>query len=107
MNDFIPTSDWSSCLSNGDVATLSCIPIVLQNIINFLVLFAGIACVFIIIFAGFKFVTSEGDPEKVALARKTAMYGIGGFLLVLASFVLVTMISKFTGVTQIAPKNIP
>jgi hypothetical protein len=100
----VPTSSWNSCLSNGDVATLRCIPIVAQNVINFLIIFAGVVCVFIIIFAGFKFVTSEGDPEKVANARKTALYGIGGFILVVSSFLIMNLIASFTGVTQFSPK---
>ena len=99
----ITMSPWESCLSNGDVATLACIPLVLQNIINFMIIFAGIICVFLIIFAGFKFVTSEGDPEKIATARKTLFYAIGGFLLVLLSFVILTALSEFTGVTRLAP----
>jgi len=100
----IPTADWTSCLSGTDVATLSCIPIVLQNIINFLVIFSAVVCVFILIFAGFKFTTSEGDPEKIANARKTALYGLGGFVIVLASFFLLNLISKFTGVSQLGPQ---
>jgi len=96
-------SDWSSCLDNGDVATLRCIPIVLQNIINSLVMIAGIACIFIIIYAGIKFVTSEGDPEKVAAARKTVLYGVGGFILVLGSFLVLNLLATFTGVDQLTP----
>lgn len=100
----IAMSDWKECLSNGDVATLACIPLVLQNIINFMIIFAGVICVFLIIFAGFKFVTSEGDPEKIAVARKTLFYAIGGFMLVLLSFVILTALSEFTGVDRLAPK---
>lgn len=99
----IPTTDWGSCVNAAGVATLDCIPIVLQNIINFLVLFAGVVCVFLIVFAGFKFVTSEGDPEKVAASRKTMLYALGGFIFVLLSFVILNFISKFTGVDRIAP----
>jgi len=100
----IPTSDWGNdCVKDG-IATLACIPFVLQNIINFLILFAGIVCVFLIVLAGFKFVTSEGDPEKVSSARKTLLYAIGGFLFVLASFFILNVIANFTGVDRLAPK---
>ena len=96
------TSNWGDCVREG-VATLACVPIVLQNIINFLILFAGVICVFLIIVAGYKFVTSEGDPEKTSSARKTLTYAIGGFLLVIASFVILNFVADFTGVDQIAP----
>ena len=105
----IPTTNWGapgapgSCVSSQGVATLSCIPIVAQNVINFLVLFAGVVCVFLIIMSGYKFVTSEGDPEKIASARKTLFYAIGGFLLVIASFVILNIIANYTGVSTIAP----
>ena len=93
MPNIFQTSDWSTCIEPGtDVATLRCIPIVAQNIINFLALFAGIVCVFLIIYTGFKLVTSEGDPEKISSARKTLFYALGGFGLILASFVLLNII---------------
>ncbi len=97
------TSVWGSCVQGG-VATLACIPVVLQNIINFLILFGGVVCVFLIVFSGYKYITSEGDPEKVSSARKTIFYAIGGFLLVLGSFLLLNIIATFTGVTRLSPK---
>ena len=100
--------EWGSCvdktLDPNGVATLDCIPVVLQNIINSLILLAGIVCVFLIVFAGYKFVMSEGDPEKIASARKTIFYAIGGFFLVLASFLILNVLGKFTGVNFVAPK---
>lgn len=96
--------DWDSCLVEGNVATLRCVPIVLQNIINSMIVIAGIVCVFVIIYAGYKFVMSEGDPEKITSARKTIFYGIAGFILILLSFVLLNIIANLTGVEQIAPK---
>lgn len=105
MPNVFGTAEWGSCLSNGDVATLACIPVVLGNIINALVILAGVVCIFLIIFAGFKFVTSEGDPEKIASARKTLFYAIGGMLLVLASFFILNVVATFTGVDQLKPKQ--
>lgn len=102
---FDVASDWKSCLQPGtDVATLACIPVVLQNVINFLIIFAGIICVFFIVWAGYKFVMSEGDPEKVASARKTLTYAIAGFIFVLGSFLILNLIANFTGVTRLSPK---
>ena len=102
-------SDWaaSGCIDGNGVATLRCIPVVIQNLVNSLVVIAGIVCVFIIIFAGYKIITSEGDPEKLKTARKTVFYGIGGFLFVLISFLLLNLIGNFTGVEQIKTGPIP
>jgi hypothetical protein len=100
----IPTTAWGNCVSPEGVATLRCIPVVLGNIINFLVLFAGIVCVFLIIYSGYKFITSEGDPERISMARKTLFYALGGFLFVLLSFFFLNIVAQFTGVQQIAPR---
>ena len=101
----IPIESWeaSGCVKDG-VATIACIPIVIQNIVNALVIIAGVVAVFMIIFAGYKFVMSEGDPEKIADARKTLTYAIAGLIFIFMSFFFLNLIAKFTGVEQIAPK---
>lgn len=107
MARIIPTTDWqaSGCIDpTTGVATLRCIPVVMQNVINFLVLFAGIICVFLIVYSGYKIVSSEGDPEKLKIARKTLAYAIVGFLFVLISFWVIGIIGKYTGVQQLIPK---
>ncbi len=102
----VNVATWDDCIAAGtkDVATLACIPIVLQNLINFLVLFAGVVAVFLLIFAGFKFTTSQGDPEKVATARRTMIFVLWGALIIVASFAIVNLIAQFTGVSSLAPK---
>lgn len=100
----IPVADWGNCVSQEGVATLACLPIVLQNIINALVVIAGLVSVFMIIYSGYKFVMSEGDPEKISSARKTLIYAIAGLIFVLLSFVFLNVIAKFTGVEQLAPQ---
>ena len=100
----IPVSDLGNCVSPEGVATLACIPIVLQNIINVLVVVAGIVAVFLVIFSGYRFVMSEGDPEKISVARKTLTYAIFGLVFILLSFVILNAIAKFTGVEQLAPR---
>lgn len=89
--------DWGSCVENG-VATLSCIPIVLKNVINWALIFAGTAAIFFIIFAGAKFIISGGDPKQVQGARQTATWAIVGLLVILFSFGIVNIIAGLTGV---------
>src|SRR3989344_6970204 len=98
----IQTTDWGSCVKDG-VATLACIPIVMQNVINFAVLFAGVVCVAIIIYAGIKFATSEGDPEKIAIARRSVTYAIGGLRFVIIFFVVLGIVGNITGVERLVP----
>jgi hypothetical protein len=104
------TTSWNSCLaegfgsaSEGGVATLSCIPIVMQNIINFLALFAGVVAVFLILWSGYRFITSQGDPEKVATARSTLVYVLWGAIIVVISVALVNLVATLTGVDSLKP----
>ena len=100
-------SDWaeSECVDkNTGVATLECIPVVVQNVINALVVIAGIVAVFMIIWAGYKYVMSEGDAEKISSARKTLIYAIVGLIFIFLSFVFLNVIAEFTGVSQLAPR---
>lgn len=92
--------EWTSCLE-GDVATLACIPIVIKNLIQWALIFAGVVAVFLIIYAGFKFVTSKGDPQEVDNAKKIITYAIIGLLLIFFSFAILNLISTVTGVGQI------
>ncbi len=96
-------SEWGDCVKDG-VATLACIPVVIQNIVNSLVILAGVVCVFLIMLSGYKFVMSEGDPEKVSSARKTFVYALVGFIFILLSFLFLNIIGEFTGVERISPQ---
>jgi len=94
----MPITDWGNCVSPEGVATLGCIPVVIQNLVNALVIIAAIVAVFLIIYSGYKFVMSEGDPEKVSTARKTLLYAIAGFVFILLAFVFLNVIGQITGV---------
>lgn len=97
--------DWGSCTDppndpNG-VATLACIPVVIVNVINFLMVFSGIVAIFLVALSGYKFITSRGDPERLDSARKTFYYAVIGLLFIFLSFFLISLIGKITGVEQI------
>lgn len=99
MNLF--TQNWDACFK-GDVNTeappLSCIWIALSNIVNAALVLAGVVAVFLIVWAGFQYVTSNGDKEKVDGARKRMTYAIIGLVFIIMSFIIVKFIEQFTGV---------
>jgi TRAP-type C4-dicarboxylate transport system permease small subunit len=96
---------WDSCLENG-VATLACVPIIIKNIINAALAFAGIAALILIIYASFQYTTSKGDQAKIDSAKKTLTYAIIGLIVIFLSFFIVSLISQLTGVKQIANPSI-
>lgn len=90
------SGNWE-CAQDG-VATLSCIPTLMQVVIFWAIAFAGIVALFLIILSGYKFINSGGDPKAVDGARKTLTYGILGFILILLSFLIIDVISFVTKV---------
>lgn len=88
--------DWGSCVIQ-DVATLDCIPVVFQNVVNATLLFAGIIAIIIIILSGIRFITSGADAKKLETARHSLVFAIFGLLLVLFSFLILNLIGYITG----------
>ncbi len=91
---------WDSCLDNGTVATLRCVPIVFKNLVSLVLAFVGVTAVFLIIWAGIGFVISRGDPKKIEGARKTMTFAIIGMVIVLCSFAILFFIGYITNSTD-------
>lgn len=84
--------------SGNKVATLSCIPAIFSNLLSALLAFAGFTALIMFLMGSFKFMNSEGDAKKLAGAENNFKFGIIGLAIVLASFLLISIISKVTGV---------
>lgn len=103
------TTDWKKCyevvgidVSQGIPTNvpppLSCVFTVLQNIINAALVLAAVVAVILIMYAGYQFVTSNGDKEKVDGARKRITYAIIGLIVIIFAFAIINLISQVTGV---------
>lgn len=93
---------WGECVVGKEqVATLKCIPAVFENLITAAVVFAGVVAVIFIIVAGYKYLTSGGDPKKLEGAQKTLTFAIIGLFLIVFSFLIINLISYVTGVSCI------
>ena len=79
------------------IAKLGCLPYYLSNIINGFFALSGIAAILLIMISGIRLLLSSGDPVGVAKARKSLYYSILGFVIVLASFLILKVISYITG----------
>jgi beta-lactamase regulating signal transducer with metallopeptidase domain len=64
----------------------------IKTIINLLSVAIGLVAVIMIIFGGFRFVTSGGNPEAAKAARNTLLYAIIGLVVV----ALAQVIARFT-----------
>jgi NADH:ubiquinone oxidoreductase subunit 6 (subunit J) len=63
----------------------------------FLLPFAAVILLFVLLWGGYDFMTSAGNEEKVQGARTKITAGIIGFVLLAVSYIVVGMIAGFTG----------
>jgi hypothetical protein len=91
--------DWNGCVSPDGVATLSCLPIIAANLLTVILGFAGLTAILMFILGSFKFMHAGGNPEIIKGAKNRFTYAIMGFVIIAFSFVIISIISKVTGVT--------
>ena len=79
-------SQSTSCDTNGDNTSLGGIA---TKIVNLLSVIVGVIAVIMIIFGGFRYITSGGDSGNVSTAKNTLIYAIVGLVIVaLAQFIV-------------------
>jgi hypothetical protein len=82
--------------------TNSLISVILKNAI----VVAGVLLLLIIIYAGYQLIILGGQynpPERVARAKSLITYGLIGFLLVVAAYFILQIVSTITGVNFMNP----
>lgn len=68
------------------------------KIVNILSLIVGIVAVIMIIFGGFRYITSGGDSGNVSSAKNTLIYAIVGLVIVaLAQFIVHFVLASLNG----------
>jgi len=94
LNLFLTAVD-SSCTSDGFCTNLpqgAATGNNLQNIISIVLATFGAVAVLIIVIAGLKFVTSQGDPQGVAKARMTIVYALVGLAVAVSAEIIVNFV---------------
>lgn len=96
---------WGNCFDSsvagaGDVATVKCLPVIVLNVTNAFLLFAGAVSLFIIVWAGIRYITSGGDAKQMSGARSMITYAIIGLIVVLSSYALLFFIGYVTKTTN-------
>jgi len=64
----------------------------IKKVVQFLIIIIGAISVIMIIFGGFKYITSGGDSNNVQGAKNTIMYAIIGLVIVLFAQGIVTFV---------------
>jgi len=73
----------------SDISTLA------SNIVNFLIWLAIPITAILIVYAGFLYITSAGNEEKVKTAQKALIWAIVGFAVVLIASSVPAIIQEF------------
>lgn len=70
---------------------------IVKIFLNYAVRFAGIAVLVMLVIGGFTYLTSGGDAKKTQQAWNYITYAILGLVLILGSWLILRLISEFTG----------
>lgn len=74
---------------------------IFSNVVSMAIGLAGIVLFIMFVVGGFSYLTAGGNPQAVEGAKKTLTYAIGGLVVVALAFLILKLISTFTGVTGI------
>lgn len=83
--------EWGSCVVGG-VPTLKCLEVVFSNLVYMASALIVFLLFIMIVVGGFQYLTSFGDPGKLKKAQSTLRFAILGFVLFLASFLILKVI---------------
>ena len=62
------------------------------SIVNVLLWVVGILSVTLIVWSGFKYITSAGDTSKLASAKSTLIYAVVGLIIAILAYAIVTFV---------------
>lgn len=67
---------------------------VLLNVLNAVYFWAGVIAVGMIIYGGFIYTISNGDPAKIKKAKDALLYSVVGLVVVLVAFTITNFVIK-------------
>lgn len=79
--------------------SLNSLASVIDRILGFVIPAAAIVLFFVLVFGGYEYMTSQGNPEKVKRGQAVLFSAVIGFLLLIFSFVIVKVVSFIFGLT--------
>lgn len=64
----------------------------LRTVLNIVLVIMGAIAVLTVVVAGFRFITSQGNPSETAKARNAIIYAIVGLLVIIFAFSIVNFV---------------
>ncbi|HSX58448.1 MAG TPA: hypothetical protein VLE47_04235 [Candidatus Saccharimonadales bacterium] len=82
----------------GGFAQLSDLVVVFANLTSIIATFAGFAILIMLIRGGIAYITAQGDPKALTAARASLTWAIVGLILILAAYLIISLIVGFVQV---------
>lgn len=100
------TSPWGGkCVGSSaaakDVATIQGIECLVGNVLSVAISIIGIAAFVMFLSGSFQYLTAGSNSKGVESGQKAISFAIVGIVVALASFLILRLVSQFTGVTSI------
>jgi len=76
------SGDSTNCTPKGEEKAEDSINALIKKIVNILSIIVGVAAVIMIIYGGFRYVTSGGDSGNITTAKNTIIYALVGLVVV-------------------------
>jgi hypothetical protein len=76
----------------------------ISNLLKITGIIGGIYMVFQFIFAGYMYLSAEGDVKKTTLAWAKIWQSILGFVIIASAFVLASLVERVTGIKILNPE---
>ena len=82
-----------------DPASGQTLPGLIKTLLNFAIGFAVVVCVAILIFAGYSFMTANGDENKIKKATQSLTWAIIGLVICFVATLLVRFVGERIGIS--------
>ena len=83
--------------SVNPIAKFNSIGSILNLLLPTIMIVASLVFLAILLYGAFSYVTSSGEQDKVQKARKTITYSLLGLVLILFSYLIVSLVGVVTG----------
>ncbi|NCN83004.1 MAG: hypothetical protein GW947_03480 [Candidatus Pacebacteria bacterium] len=104
---FAQTSEWGGVCVEKGVATIQGLECLFANIFTVIIPLIGFAAFVMFIYGSFQWLLSGGDSKHTSQAKNALTYGVIGIVVALSAFIILNLISNFTGITKIKEFRIP
>lgn len=68
--------------------------------IPFIILFAGVGTLMMILFGGFQLLTGANDPKQLEMGKKRITWGLAGFFIIFLSYWVVQAVGIIFGIEE-------